>query len=141
MSEYDTDILLWSEHQAALLRRLAVGEHVNDRVDWENVIDEVESVGNEQLFAVQSLLVQALIHELKAQAWPKLRDAPSWRAEAIRFRGDAARRFAPSMRQKIDIVKLYRQALRALPETMDGVPPLPVPETYPMTLAELLSDQ
>jgi hypothetical protein len=27
---YDTDILLWSEQQADLLRRLAAGERVND---------------------------------------------------------------------------------------------------------------
>jgi Domain of unknown function DUF29 len=52
MSEHDTDILLWSEHQAALLRRLAAGERVNDQIDWANVIDEVESVGSEQLDAV-----------------------------------------------------------------------------------------
>ena len=37
-------------------------ERVNDLVDWENVIDEVESVGSEQLHAVRSLLRQALIH-------------------------------------------------------------------------------
>ena len=39
MSEYDTDILIWSERQAALLRRVAAGERVNDQVDWENVIE------------------------------------------------------------------------------------------------------
>ena len=78
--EYETDILAWSEHQAALLRHLAAGERVND-VDWPNIIDEVESVGREQLHAVESLLVQAFLHELKAQAWPQLREAPHWRAE------------------------------------------------------------
>lgn len=139
LSEYDTDILLWSEHQGQLLRRLAAGERVAG-VDWANVIDEVESVGNEQLHAVQSLLVQALIHMLKAEAWPTLREAPSRRAEAIRFRGDAAARFAPSMRQRLDMAQLYRRALRALPKTMDGLPPQPVPTTCPVTLDELLSD-
>jgi hypothetical protein len=34
MSDYDTDLLLWSERQAALLRRAAAGEQVNDQVDW-----------------------------------------------------------------------------------------------------------
>ena len=87
---YDDDILLWSERQAQLLRRLAAGERVNDQVDWENVIEEVESVGSEQLHAVESLLVQALVHMLKAEGWPNSRDAPNWRAEAVRFRGDAA---------------------------------------------------
>ena len=45
MSEHEADVLLWSEHQAALLRRLARGEAVNEFPDWDNIIDEVESVG------------------------------------------------------------------------------------------------
>ena len=50
MSEYDTDILSWSEHQAALLKRRAAGELVNDdALDWANIAEEIESVGNEQL--------------------------------------------------------------------------------------------
>jgi hypothetical protein len=137
---YDDDILIWSEHQADLLRRLAGGEQVNDRVDWENVIEEIESVGNEQLHAVESFLVQALLHDLKAQAWPMSRDVPHWRAEARRFRGDAASRFAPSMRQRIDMAKIYRRALRAMPETIDDVPPLPVPAECLVTLEALLAE-
>jgi hypothetical protein len=34
MSEYQTDILLWSRHQAEFLRRLATGEDVRDSIDW-----------------------------------------------------------------------------------------------------------
>ena len=52
---YDDDILLWSERQAELLRRVAGGEPVNERPDWANIIEEVESVGREQLHAVESL--------------------------------------------------------------------------------------
>src|SRR5882757_283600 len=66
MSDYDTDILLWSQRQAELLRRLAAGEPVNEAPDWPNIVEEIESVGNEQLHAVTSLLRQALIHILKA---------------------------------------------------------------------------
>ncbi len=44
---YDTDVLIWSEQQAQLLRRLAAGERVNDLIDWQNVIEEVDSVGRE----------------------------------------------------------------------------------------------
>jgi Domain of unknown function DUF29 len=137
---YDADILLWSEQQAELLRRLAAGERVNDQLDWINIIDEVESVGSEQLHAVESLLTQALIHMLKARGWPQSREVPHWNAEAIRFRGDAAARFAPSMRQRIDMAKLYRRARRAVPETIDGTHPLPLPATWPVTLAEMLSE-
>jgi hypothetical protein len=138
---YDQDILLWSEHQADLLRRRAAGELVNEaELDWPNIAEEIESVGNEQLHAVESFMVQALLHDLRATAWPLSRDVPHWRAEARRFRGDAASRFAPSMRQRIDMAKVYRRALRAMPATMDDQPPLPLPETCPVTLDELLAE-
>lgn len=132
---YDTDILQWSERQAELLRRRAANE-----LDWDNVAEEIEDVGRSELHAVESLLGQALRHMLKAEAWPLHRDAPSWRADAIDFRQQAGRRFAPSMRHRIDVGRLYRQAVRALPDTMDGQAPLPVPDACPVTLEELLSE-
>ena len=141
MSDYDTDILLWSERQAALLRRRAAGELVNEaELDWPNIAEEIASVGNEQLHALRSLLVQALVHMLKADAWPLSREVPHWQSEARRFLGDAADRFAPSMRQRIELARLYRRAVRILPETIDSQPPLPVPDVCPVTLDELLSD-
>jgi Domain of unknown function DUF29 len=138
---YDSDILEWSERQAELLRRRAAGELVNDaQIDWPNVAEEIESVGNEQLHAVESLLVQALLHDLKAAAWPQSRDAPHWHAEARRFRGDAASRFTPSMRRKIDLVRIHRRALRAMPDAIDGLPPLPLPSEMPTLDAMLAED-
>jgi hypothetical protein len=135
---YETDIVVWSEAQAALLRRLAAGERVNDQIDWPNVIEEIESVGNEQLHAVSSLLAQAMIHRLKAMAWPEARDADNWRAEAMRFAGDAADRFVPSMRQRLDVARIYRRALRAVPATMYGEKRPALPPECPWSLDELL---
>jgi hypothetical protein len=68
---YGTDILEWCEQQAALLCRVATGGRINDRVDWENIIEEVESVGSEQLLATQSLLVRALPHMLRPEGSPR----------------------------------------------------------------------
>ena len=141
MSEYETDIALWSEHQASLLRRVAAGERVNDQVDWENVIEEIESVGRSEVKAVRSALLQALLHDLKAEAWPLSPYVDHWRAEAVRARGEAADDFTESMRAKIDLAAIYRRALRAMPATIDGQPPLPVPEKCPVTLDELLSEE
>lgn len=137
---YDHDILTWSERQAALLRRMAAGERVNDQVDWENVAEEIESVGRSEVKAVRSALLLALLHDLKAEAWPNSPYVEHWRAEAVRFRGDAADDFTESMRVKIDVHAIYRRALRAMPATIDGIPPLPVPRTCPVTLDELLAD-
>ena len=132
---YDTDILQWSELQADALRRRAANE-----LDWDNVAEEIESVGNEQLHAVESLLVQALRYDLKAHCWPLHRNAPSWRADAVDFRLQAQRRFTASMRQKLDMARIHRHAIRGLPETLDGQAPLPVPTELP-ALDELLSDE
>jgi hypothetical protein len=98
---YDTDILEWSERQGALLRRIATGERVNDAdVDWPNIVEEIESVGNEQLHAVESLLVQALVHTLIAEKLGRWRDAPTWRAD--RGRGHSGLRGELGQQHTVD---------------------------------------
>ena len=94
MSDYDDDILLWSERQAELLRRMAAGERVNNQVDWENVAEEIESVGRTERRACESHLVQALLHDLKAEAWPLARDA-HWRGR----RGSSVVKHGPRSRR------------------------------------------
>jgi hypothetical protein len=139
MSElYETDFLRWTEEQAEALRQ-ARASAVNLPLDWDNLIEEVEDLGRSQLHAVISHLRLALLHDLKAEAWPLVRDAPHWRAEAVGHRQEAASRYTPSMRQRIDLTRIYRQALRAMPETVDGAPPLPVPTVCPVSLEELLA--
>jgi hypothetical protein len=44
------------------------------------------------------------------------------------------------MRQRIGFESLHADALAALPETMDGHAPLPVPQTSPLALDVLFSD-
>ena len=141
MSEYETDILLWSEHQAALLRRVAAGERINNaELDWPNIIDEVETVGRNELHAVESLLVQTLLHILKARAWPLSATVPGWQKEVRVFRMQLRRRFVPSMRQKIDLADLYAEAVLSLPDMIDNQAPLPVPDLCAATLDELLGE-
>ncbi len=138
---YDTDTLTWSERQAALLRRVAAGERVNDDdLDWRNVIEEIESVGRSDLHAVESWLTEAFLHDLKAEAWPQSRDAAHWRAEARLFRRQARRRFTESMRQRIDLAGLYKDALAGLPETMEGQAAGAVPPACKATLDALLGE-
>ena len=139
-ARYDADIVIWSERQSELLGRLARGERVNDAdIDWPNIAEEIEDVGRSNLHAVESLLFQALVHMLKAQAWPQSVSAPGWRADARGFRAHARRGFVPSMRQRIDIAGLYADALEPLPESMNGDQPLAVPQVCPQTLDELLA--
>jgi Domain of unknown function DUF29 len=62
---YDADILLWSEQQAELLRRRAA-----NALDWDNLAEEIGDVGRSELHSVMSHLRLALLHDLKAEAWP-----------------------------------------------------------------------
>jgi Domain of unknown function DUF29 len=114
---------------------------VNDaELDWPNIAEEIETVGRNEIRACESHLVQALLHMLKAQAWPTSRKVPHWEAEARGQRDEARAAFAPSMVQRIDLMALYRRALRRLPDSVDGVPPLPVAPNCPITLDELLAE-
>ncbi len=135
-ASYDNDVLEWSEHQAALLRRAAAGERVND-LDWPNIIEEIESVGRSQVDAVESLLYQALVHMLKAEGWPDSLDVETWRGHARGFRAQAKRKFRESMREKFDVPGLYSDAILELPATMDSKAPLPLPDCT-ITLDKLL---
>ena len=139
---YDTDILTWSERQAALLRRRAAGELVNDAdIDWSNVAEEIEDVGKSEVRSVRSHILMALLHDLKAEAWPRSRDVAHWRAEARLHRDQARDDYTASIGRKLDLAKIYRQALRAMPDVEDDQPPLPVPAVCPVTLAELLAPE
>jgi len=82
---YEHDIATWSEQQAELLRRLARGERVNG-VHWENVAEEIESVGRSEVKSVASLLRMALVLGLKLAHWPGHPAADAWRAEIGNFR-------------------------------------------------------
>lgn len=135
---YDRDILAWSEHQSALLRRVARGERLND-VDWEHVVEEIEDVGLSELNATRAHLRQMMAHLLKIHGWPDHSACRHWRSEVVVFQTGLADHFAPSMRQRIDLAALYQRVLAQLaPLTYDDQPPRPFPRDCPFTLDDLL---
>jgi len=136
---YDRDALAWSEHQAALLRRVARGERVND-IDWDHVIEEIEDVGLSDLRAVRSYPRQILVHLLKLHGWPELDPENHWRGQIAAFQADMVDAFAPSMRQRIDLDKIYDNARRQVSLLRHGgEPALTPPEICPVTLDQLLA--
>ena len=135
---YRTDILAWSKAQAERLRRLQHGERVND-LDWEHVIEEIEDVGGSQLSAVKSHLGLAMLHALKAVAWPEHPAVEHWHQEIATFLSNAQTTFQPGMQQHVAPADLYARALKQLRKLPPpgGVPPRPVPQTVTLTAAEL----
>ncbi|HET6238943.1 MAG TPA: DUF29 domain-containing protein [Acetobacteraceae bacterium] len=80
---HETDVLAWSENQAALLRRLATGERVNNQIDWTNVVEEIQSVGRSELAALASHVRVILERLAKLQVSPATAPRAGWR-ESIR---------------------------------------------------------
>jgi Domain of unknown function DUF29 len=134
---YDRDALAWSERQVALLRRVARGERVDD-VDWDHVVEEIEAVGISELNAVHSYLNRILVHLLKLRGWPELESEQHWRAEISGFQFGLEDCFTPSMRQRIDLAKIYDRAKRQIGLlSYGGKSALPPPESCPITLDQL----
>jgi hypothetical protein len=107
MSDYDTDALLWSEHQADLLRRRAAGELVNEaELDWPNIAEEIESLGQSERSKLRSLIGTVIEHLIKLQASPAIEPRNGWKETIDRARDDidllmqdspSLRRFVVSM--------------------------------------------
>lgn len=138
MSDYDSDIVLWSERQAELLRRRASNE-----IDWTNIAEEIEDVGNEQRHAAESLLINIMQHRLQIAAWPTALAASHWQHEIDGWQVQVERRLRRSPKLRADmcagLAELYQDAIRSMYREVDGVPRPPMPEACPWTLAELLA--
>jgi len=101
MSEYGTDFVLWSREQADLLRRMGAGERVNDQVDWENVAEEIESLGNSDRRDVRSRVHTVLRHLIKLQTSPADLPRTAWKRTVVEQRIQIERLLedSPSLRQ------------------------------------------
>lgn len=80
---YDTDFFLWIQHTVEALKQQDF-----DRVDWDNLIEEVESLGRSEKRELKSRLLVILEHLLKLMFWEseKLQNARGWRNTVIEQR-------------------------------------------------------
>ena len=65
---YEADAALWSEQQAALLRRRAAGDLINEAdLDWPNIAEEIESPGKRDARELASRMTRtnSWIHLIK----------------------------------------------------------------------------
>ena len=74
---YEEDFYAWANEQARLLRAGNLAQ-----ADIAHIAEEIESVGRSERHAVESLLLRALLHLLKAVVWPTARDVDHWLGEA-----------------------------------------------------------
>jgi hypothetical protein len=78
------------------------------------VAEEIESVGRSELAAVKSHIRLIFVHLLKIVGASESDTARHWRGEIVAFHSETVGRYAPSMRQRIDIDELWRSAREQL---------------------------
>jgi hypothetical protein len=134
---YDTDFYAWTQQQATLLRAEAFEE-----VDWNNLIEEIETLGRSEKNEVQSRLTVLIMHLLKLHYQPTKRTR-SWRVTVVTQRTDLERllRDNPTLRARLPefVQELYPTAVkRAVVET--GLGKTTFPAACPYTLEQVMDE-
>ncbi len=114
--------MLWTEQQAKALRDLGQ----SNVLDIVHLADEIEDLGRRDLHDVESLIAQIYCHVMKFSAEPEAAAVRHWKAEVVKFQAQVRRRFAPSMRQKLDLDGVWSDAVRQFavgtrPDGSDGL--------------------
>ncbi|NJL89145.1 MAG: DUF29 domain-containing protein [Coleofasciculaceae cyanobacterium SM2_1_6] len=83
VSLYDTDYQCWLEQIVTQLRTRDV-----NNLDWENLIEEIESLGKSDKRAISSYLMRLCEHLLKLKYWRAEREScfRGWDLEVANFR-------------------------------------------------------
>lgn len=137
---YETDFYAWTKRQAELLRAEEF-----EQIDWDNLIEEIDSLGAEQLHKVESHLIRLLQHLLKWQYQPSKRvTGRSWQLTIVKQRSSLHRvlRKNPTLRARLPdiIADVYPDAVKfAAIET--GLDKQIFPVECPWTMGQLLDEE
>jgi hypothetical protein len=140
---YETDFYSWSLEQARALRRAAeLRLNAPVALDWENLAEEVESMGRAEAERLESSFRLLLMHLLKWRHQPELQSR-SWRNTIGRERDNIARhlRRNPGLKARQD--ELFRDAYAdARREAMreSGLPLRAFPERCPWRREQVMDD-
>ncbi len=110
---YHTDLVLWSARQAQALRS-AARERSNAPVDWENVAEEIESLGASERRTLASHVRTVIEHLMKLQVSPAGDPRGGWRSTVRRVRTDIEDilEASPSLRRDLPAI-ITRESARA----------------------------
>jgi uncharacterized protein DUF29 len=142
---YDGDLALWAADQARALRQ-ASKAGTNQPIDWENVAEEIESLGKSQGRDLASRVATILLHLIKLQASPAGYPRTGWRATIQRERDEIESVLAdsPSLRPTVPAVieaTLGRARRIAALELADfAEAPQVDPDRLDYTAAQVLGD-
>jgi Domain of unknown function DUF29 len=142
-SQYDRDFVSWTRQQAKLLRRAAARRPMTD-LDFENLAEEIESLGKRDHRALTSNVARIIEHLLKLQH-SRAEEPRGGQETSVDVRHSKARKvLADSLRLKPELQAALdesyedgrRFAARALRREID---PDVLPERCPYSLDQILN--
>ena len=109
-SLYETDISTWAEQQAAALRSLVSRGDLPNELDLRNIVEEIEYIGISPLRSVSGFMRLTLSYIILIAVDADADSVSHWTREVATFRGEVIQSWQPSMRQRIDMDKIWRHA-------------------------------
>ena len=108
---YDRDFFLWTQEQAAVLREVRKS---NLPLDWDNLAEEIASLGTSQRTELKSQVRRILRHLFKLEASPAADPRAGWRTTVrdARIEIEDLLEGSQSLRREIDAV-VKRQNISA----------------------------
>ena len=106
---YEEDFLLWTKEQARLLRE-AAERGVNLPLDWENLAEEVESLGRSDRRELRSRIATIIEHLLKLEHSSAREPREGWRNTVDRSRREAKLILKESPSLRNDVPELLDEA-------------------------------
>ena len=99
---YEHDFAAWARQQAEALRATARGGS-NRLLDWENLAEEIESLGRSQRSALGSHVIRIIQHLVKLEYSPAVEPRNGWRRTIRLARLQVQRRVedSPSLKPEL----------------------------------------
>ena len=131
---YEDDIVLWAEQQAERLRARAGRD--ND-LDYENLAEEIDTVGRTEARGAASLIEVILAHLLKIEFVGPSETVNHWKVEIRAARRGLAKYLSPTLNKRFaeSLQDIYADAVGEVTDRYE--PSEPLPEICPYSWAEV----
>jgi hypothetical protein len=142
---YDSDFYGWTQEQAAKLRSL-LAERANLDLDFENIAEEIDSLGRSDYRQLESRVEEICIHLLKLQYSLSWEPRNGWKSSIAGQRYSLARLLgeSPSLKRRLPeaLAEGYKDALRHFNDRklISLTMPMHLPGISPYSLDDVLTD-
>ncbi len=126
---YENDFVEWTIKQAQ-----ALSDRDLKALDWNNLKEEIEDLGKEQIHGVSSLIKKLIEQKLKLDYSSNIYPRNHWQTEINNFQDEIERRLTQTLLNQVDIDKEYERAKRLVLSEYK----LDLPDQCPYSFGDLM---